>query len=340
MRQSTDPRIVIALGGNALGNNPKEQEENIEKAVPALIDLITNGYEIIITHGNGPQVGMIQNAFAEGCRAADNIPEVPLAECTAMSQGYIGYHLQKALRRELRKRELPWHVASVVTQVVVSPSDPAFRHPTKPIGPYYTKEEAEKRSVHEKGAVYADDAGRGWRKVVPSPKPVRILEKESILHLLDYEFVVIACGGGGIPVIPTDAETFESVDAVIDKDFAAAKLAEEVNAKYLFILTAVDAVSINYRTENEKVISEMSVSEAQGYINDGQFAPGSMLPKVEAAIAFAQSGKGRTAIIASLEKAADAVNGKTGTRITMAENEMDQYYIPTDDPKTQLWQYR
>lgn len=340
MRRSTDPRIVIALGGNALGDTPQEQEQNIQNAVPALIDLITNGYEIIITHGNGPQVGMIQNAFAEGGRASEKIPDVPLAECTAMSQGYIGYHLQKALRRELRARELPWHVASVVTQVVVDPADPAFRHPTKPIGPYYTKEEAEKRSLHEKGTVYADDAGRGWRKVVPSPKPVRILEKESILHLLDYEFVVIACGGGGIPVVQTARDHFESVDAVIDKDFAAAKLAEEVNAKYLFILTAVDAVSINYRTPHEKVISQMTVAEAQGYINEGQFAPGSMLPKVEAAVAFAQSGKGRTAIIASLERAAEAVNGETGTRITMGEKDIDQYYIPSDNPKEQIWLYR
>ncbi|MBQ1252586.1 MAG: carbamate kinase, partial [Firmicutes bacterium] len=211
MRRSADPRIVIALGGNALGNTPEEQERNIDHAVPALVDLITKGYEIIITHGNGPQVGMIQNAFAEGGKHSEKIPDVPLAECTAMSQGYIGFHLQKALRRELRARELPWHVASVVTQVAVDPTDPAFRHPTKPIGAYYTKEEAEKRSVHEKGAVYADDAGRGWRKVVPSPKPLRILEKESILHLLDHEFVVIACGGGGIPVVKTGFERYESV---------------------------------------------------------------------------------------------------------------------------------
>jgi carbamate kinase len=225
---------LVLQSGNALGNTPVEQERNIDHAVPALVDLITKGYEIIITHGNGPQVGMIQNAFAEGAKHSEKIPDVPLAECTAMSQGYIGFHLQKALRRELRARELPWHVASVVTQVAVDPTDPAFRHPTKPIGAYYTKEEAEKRSVHEKGAVYADDAGRGWRKVVPSPKPLRILEKESILHLLDHEFVVIACGGGGVPVVKTGFERYESVDAVIDKDFAAAKLAEEVNAKYLF----------------------------------------------------------------------------------------------------------
>ena len=340
MRKSTDPRIVIALGGNALGNTPKEQEEHIDNAVPALIDLITKGYEIIITHGNGPQVGMIQNAFAEGSKVNEKIPDVPLAECTAMSQGYIGFHLQKALRRELRARELPWHVASVVTQIAVDADDPAFRRPTKPIGPYYTKEEAEEISAHDKSAVFADDAGRGWRKIVPSPKPLRILEKESILHLLDHEFVVIACGGGGIPVIRTGHERYESVDAVIDKDLAASRLAAEVNAKYLFILTAVDTVSINFRTENEKEIPAMTTEEARGYIEEGQFAPGSMLPKIEAAVEFAESGKGRTAIIASLERATEAVEGKTGTRITLPREDNDEFFLPSDDPKERVWLYR
>ena len=340
MRKTTDPRIVIALGGNALGNTPEEQEANIEAAVPALINLITKGYEIIITHGNGPQVGMIKNAFAAGAKDSAAIPTMPLAECTAMSQGYIGFHHQKALRKELRARELPWHVASVVTQVVVSPKDPAFDRPTKPIGPYYTKEEAEILSKKHTDAVFADDAGRGWRQMVPSPEPRRILEKESILHLLDHEFVVIACGGGGIPVIPVGMDQYKSIDAVIDKDFAAAKLAEEVQAKYLFILTAVDAVSINYGTEREQVITEMTVEKARKFIEEGQFAPGSMLPKVQAAVNFAQSGKGHIAVIASLAKAAEAIEGKSGTRITMEKEENDRFYVPTEDPREQVWLYR
>lgn len=340
MRKSTDPRIVIALGGNALGNTPTEQEKNIEAAVPALVDLISKGYEIIITHGNGPQVGIIKNAFAAGAKNNASIPMMPLAECTAMSQGYIGYHLQKALRKELRSREMPWHVASIVTQVVVSPKDPAFDHPTKPIGPYYTKEEAEAFHRKQPETTFADDAGRGWRQMVPSPTPLRILEKESILHLLDHEFVVIACGGGGIPVIPIGIDQYQSMDAVIDKDFAAAKLAEEVKAKYLFILTAVDAVSINYGTEQEQIITEMTVEKAQEFIADGQFAPGSMLPKVQAAVNFAKSGKGHIAVIASLARAAEAIEGKTGTRITMEQPGNDRFYVPTENPKEQVWLYR
>ena len=312
-----DPRIVIALGGNALGNDSAEQQQKLQAAAPALVGLISQGYEIVLTHGNGPQVGMIKNAFDQGSEASEKIPPMELTECTAMSQGYIGYHLQKALREELRSREMPWHVATIVTQVAVDPQDPAFDNPTKPIGSYYTQEQAEAIMQKYPHMVFKDDAGRGYRRVVPSPRPQTIIEKESILNLLDHEFVVIACGGGGIPVIKAGPDKYQGVAAVIDKDFAGAKLAELVEAEYFFILTAVDRVALNFGQPNEQELEHMTVEEAREYISQNQFAPGSMLPKVEAAIAFAESGIGRTAVIASLDKAPEAISGKTGTKITL-----------------------
>ena len=315
MNEEKDPRIVIALGGNALGDTAEDQQKKIEAAAPALVGLIRRGYEIIVTHVNGPQVGMINNAFAYGSKQEPSIPPMELAECTAMSQGYIGYHLQKGIRRELRELEMPWHIATVVTQVVVDENDPAFHHPQKPIGPYYTKEEAEELQGKHPDHVYADDAGRGYRRMVPSPKPVTIVEKESIMNLLNHEFVVIACGGGGIPVVKEGCCGYRGVPAVVDKDFAAAKLAELVEAKYLFILTAVDKVSINFGKPDEQPFDEMTTEQAEAYIAQGQFAPGSMRPKVEAAVSFAKSGPGRVAVIAALDKAAEAVDGSAGTRI-------------------------
>lgn len=312
-----DPRIVIALGGNALGNHSQEQQEKLKAAAPALVGLISQGYEIVLTHGNGPQVGMIKNAFDLGSEVSEKIPDMELTECTAMSQGYIGYHLQKALREELREREMPWHVATVITQVRVDEDDPAFEEPTKPIGSYYSREQAEKLMEKYPHMLFKDDAGRGWRRMVPSPRPQAIIERESILNLLDHEFVVIACGGGGIPVVREAPDKYRGVAAVIDKDFAGAKLAELVDAEYFFILTAVDKVSINFGKPDEVELDHMTVEEAREYISAGQFAPGSMLPKVEAAIAFAESGIGRTAVIASLDMAPEAISGKTGTRITL-----------------------
>lgn len=312
-----DPRIVIALGGNALGNDSQEQQQKLKAAAPALVGLISQGYEIVLTHGNGPQVGMIKSAFDQGSEVSEKIPDMELTECTAMSQGYIGYHLQKALREELREREMPWHVATIVTQVLVDEDDPAFEDPTKPIGSYYSREQAEKLMEKYPHMLFKDDAGRGWRRMVPSPKPQAIIERESILNLLDHEFVVIACGGGGIPVVRETPDKYRGVAAVIDKDFAGAKLAELVDAEYFFILTAVDKVSINFGKPDEVELDHMTVEEAREYISAGQFAPGSMLPKVEAAIAFAESGIGRTAVIASLDKAPEAISGKTGTRITL-----------------------
>ena len=240
-----------------------------------------------------------------------------LPECTAMSQGYIGYHLQKGITKEVRKEGKPWKTATVVTQVIVDEKDPAFSKPTKPIGGFYDGKTAAKLMKENPGVTFVEDAGRGWRQVVASPKPVDIVEKDSIRSLLDDDFIVIACGGGGVPVTKDSHGDFHGVSAVVDKDFSAAKLAELVDAEYLFILTAVDHVAINYGKPNQKELQEMTLAEAERYCAEGQFAPGSMLPKVQAAMNFVKSGKGRKAIIASLEKAPEAIEGKSGTVIHM-----------------------
>lgn len=318
MNNEKDERIVIALGGNALGDTPEEQQKRIDDAAEALVGLISQGYEIIVSHGNGPQVGMINLAFSMSSSDNEKIPPMPLAECTAMSQGYIGYHLQKGIQKELTREGMPWHVATMVTQVEVDENDEAFKNPTKPIGIYYTENEAKKLMAENPEKVYIEDAGRGYRRVVASPLPKNIVEKDSILNLLDNEFVVIACGGGGIPVIKTQ-DGYKGVDAVIDKDFASALLAESVDAKYLFILTAVDRVSLNYGKPDEKKLEKISVTDAEKYCAEGHFAPGSMLPKVKAGIKFAKSKKGRRAVIASLEKAPLAIRGLSGTIIEDAD---------------------
>ncbi len=310
-------RIVIALGGNALGNTPQEQQKRIDETAPSLIGLIKQGHEIIVTHGNGPQVGMIKSGLDLANKTDDKIAKFPLAECTALSQGYIGYHLQNGILRELRIEGMPWQVATVVTQIEVDPKDNAFNNPTKPIGAFLTKEEAEKIMTDNPKTVFKEDSGRGWRQVVASPKPQDIVEKQSILHLLDNEFIVIACGGGGIPVIKDKDGDYQGVDAVIDKDFASALLAELVDADFLFILTAVDRVCINFGTPDQKELTELTTKQARKYIEEKQFGAGSMLPKVEAAIKFAESKSGRRAVIASLEKAPLAMSGKSGTIITM-----------------------
>lgn len=318
-------RIVIALGGNALGATPAEQLARIDAAAPSLVGLIAQGHEIIVSHGNGPQVGAIQLAFDLASRQSDRVPAMPLPECTAMSQGYIGYHLQQGIRRELRRVGMPWQVASVVTQVEVAADDPAFARPTKPIGAFYDAATAAAMMAAQPGLTMVEDAGRGWRTVVPSPRPVGIVERESILNLLDHEFIVIACGGGGVPVVRDVSGAYEDlrgVPAVIDKDFASAALAEAVGADDLFILTAVDRVAVGYGTSRQRDLAELDVAEAARYAREGQFGAGSMLPKVEAAIAFATSGPDRRAVICSLEKAPLAIRGESGTvirRIPVAE---------------------
>ena len=309
-------RIVIAMGGNALGNTPEEQRAHIEAACPSLVDLIELGNEIVVCHGNGPQVGIIQLAFDEASARNEKVCSMDLPECTAMSQGYIGYHLQNGLLREIRKRNMPWDVATIVTQVVVEHDDPAFRKPTKPIGAFYPREKMEREKMEDPTLHFIEDAGRGYRKVVPSPRPVDVVEASSISSLLDNEFVVIACGGGGVPVIRRAEGDLQGVPAVIDKDFSAAKLAELLDCKYLFILTAVDHVCINYGKPDQMNLTRITTEEAEEYIAQGQFAAGSMLPKVEAAVSFVRSGPGRQAIIGALENAPQALRGECGTLIT------------------------
>ena len=308
-------RIVIALGGNALGNNLPEQMIAVKQTARAIVDLIQEGHQVIIAHGNGPQVGMIQKAMAELTRSdPDKYIPCPLSVCVAMSQGYIGYDLQNALREELLDRGISKGVATVLTQVEVDPADPAFAHPTKPIGAFMTREEADKM-VAERGYDVIEDAGRGWRRVVASPQPVSIIEIESIRDMVNAGLVVVACGGGGIPVYRTQGHHLKGAAAVIDKDFAACVLARQLEADALVILTAVEKVAVNFGKPDQKWLDELTPELARQYIAEGQFAPGSMLPKVEAAVKFAQSKPGREALITLLEKAKDGIHGRTGTAI-------------------------
>ncbi|SFN57059.1 carbamate kinase [Proteiniclasticum ruminis] len=302
-------RILIALGGNALGNSWKEQKEALKEASRSISDLIEKGHEVIISHGNGPQVGMIHDAMSK--------EEMPLTECTAMSQGYIGYHLQNTLKNELLKRGIEREVLSVVTQVVVDEKDEAFKNPQKPIGRFMTYDEA-KAQEDAIGYPFVEDSGRGYRRVVPSPKPVDIVEKESVKVLLSAGHIVISVGGGGIPVKKTQSG-YEGLEGVIDKDLSSGKLAELSDCDFMFMLTGVDRVAINFGKKNQENLSSMHVEEALRYAEEGQFPPGSMLPKVLTGVAFAQSGKDRKAIIGSLERANDALVGKSGTIIYSSE---------------------
>lgn len=302
-------RIVIALGGNALGNTPYEQLQLVTETAKPIVDLIAQGNEVIIAHGNGPQVGMINLGMSTAAEAKAIKSDMPFPECGAMSQGYIGYHLQNAIGNELAERGMKKEVATVVTQVLVDENDPAFQNPTKPVGAFYDKETAEKIAA-EKGYTMVEDAGRGYRQVVPSPKPIDVIEKNTVNALIKDGCVVITVGGGGIPVVRRDGKLY-GTPAVIDKDFASAKLAELVKADALVILTAVDRVCINWGKPNQESLSEMTVEQAEKYCEEGHFAPGSMLPKVKAAISFAKAGG--TAIIASLENAGAAVKGESGT---------------------------
>ena len=306
-------RIVIALGGNALGNNLPEQMLAVKQTAKAIADLIEAGHEVVIAHGNGPQVGMINLGMGTAAEAKAIKSDMPFPECGAMSQGYIGFHLQNAIGNELSARGMVKDVATVVTQVLVDEADPAFRNPTKPIGSFYDKETAE-RIAAEKGYTMVEDAGRGYRQVVPSPKPIDVIEKNTVNALINSGCVVITVGGGGIPVVRREGKLY-GTPAVIDKDFASAKLAELVKADALVILTAVDRVAINWGKPNQESLNEMTVAQAEQYCTEGHFAPGSMLPKVKAAISFARTGG--EAIIASLENAAAALRGESGTKVHM-----------------------
>ncbi len=278
-------RIVLALGGNALGENLPEQMKAVKRTVKTIADLLEEGHQMVITHGNGPQVGMINMAMTTLSREDPSHPMAPLSVCTAMSQGYIGYDLQNALREELLNRGVRRSVATVLTQVEVDPADPAFQHPTKPIGAFMTQAEAEE--MRRRGNPVMEDAGRGWRRVVASPRPRRVVELDTIRTLADAGQIVIACGGGGIPVLP-DGNHLRGAGAVVDKDFTAELLAEELGADCLMILTAVEKVAVHFGKPNQRWLTHMTVPVAEKYIAEGQFAPGSMLPKVEAAVAFAK----------------------------------------------------
>lgn len=287
----------------------------VKKTAKAIADLIEDGNEVVIAHGNGPQVGMIQNAMTELTRSnPEKYIPCPLSVCVAMSQGYIGYDLQNALREELLDRGIDTGCATMLTQVRVDAEDPAFQNPTKPIGAFMTKEEAD-ALVKERDYQVMEDAGRGYRRVVASPKPQSIIEIDTIRALVETNHVVIACGGGGIPVFTTEGHHLKGAAAVIDKDFAAEKLAEQLDADCLIILTAVEKVAIHFGKPDEEWLSDLTPDQAEQYIADGEFAPGSMLPKVQACLEFAKSGQGRTALITLLEKAKDGIAGKTGTRI-------------------------
>lgn len=309
-------RIVIALGGNALGNTPKEQLTLVKKTAKNIVDLVEEGYDIVVTHGNGPQVGMI-NLAMQVAHEEENTPDMPFAECGAMSQGYIGYHLQQSIQQELVKRHKRKNCITVITQVLVDSKDKAFKNPTKPIGSFYTREEAIK-IANENGYIMKEDAGRGYRRVVASPEPVKIIEGKVINELLSKGNIVIAAGGGGIPVVKR-RNAYYGVDAVIDKDKTSARLALDLKADIFLILTAVDKVCIHFNTKNETPLDILTVKEAKEYIKQKEFKEGSMLPKVEACLNFVSHKSNGQAIITSLSKARDALLGKNGTLIVRRE---------------------
>lgn len=316
MGMTKKKRIVIALGGNALGNTLPEQMAAVKITSKAIVDLIEEGCEVVVAHGNGPQVGMVNNAMIALTHEDKNQPNTPLSVCVAMSQAYIGYDLQNALREELLNRgitDIP--VATMITQVRVDENDPAFQTPSKPIGKFVTAEQA--KEMEEKyGYIMKEDAGRGYRRVVASPKPAEIIEIGTIRTMVESGDLVIACGGGGIPVT-RQGNHLKGASAVIDKDFASCLMAKELDADYLIILTAVEKVAINYGKENEEWLRDLTVEQAEQYIREGHFAPGSMLPKVQAAVDFASSKPGRTALITLLEKSKEGIQGKTGTTFHM-----------------------
>ena len=306
-------KIVLALGGNALGDDLAGQMQAVRHTARTIVDLIALGHQVVVTHGNGPQVGMINQAFEAAAKTEAHTPMLPMSVCVALSQGYIGYDLQNAIREELLSRQLDIPVATLITQVEVDANDKAFLNPTKPIGSFFSKEEAEKLS--QNGYIMKEDAGRGYRRVVASPMPVDIIEKQTVKALMDDCHVVITVGGGGIPVI-REGNHLRGASAVIDKDWASAKLAEMIDADLLIILTAVEKVAINFGKPDEQWLDNLSLRDAERFIAEGHFAKGSMLPKVEAAAAFARSRPGRQALITMLSKAKEGIEGKTGTMIS------------------------
>ena len=300
-------RYVVSLGGNALGNNAEEQKELLKGVAKPIVELIKKGHEVIIVHGNGPQVGMINLAFTD----AKSVPDMPFPECGAMSQGYIGFHIQNAIDNELKAQNIERNVATVVSQVLVDKNDPLFKSPSKPVGAFYSEQEA-KEIAEKMGYTMKEDAGRGWRRVVASPLPIDIIEKESIKELVSKGHVVICAGGGGIPVIRQEDGRIEGIAAVIDKDYASAKVAALVDADYLVILTAVDNVYIDYKKPTERKLEKVTTSEIEKFMDGDYFAKGSMYPKVNACLKFLKEKPGKVAIISSLVKAEEAFQEKAG----------------------------
>ena len=305
-------RVVIALGGNALGNTPEEQKERVKHSARSIVDFVQSGVQVLVCHGNGPQVGMIKKSMDITAKLDEKLPYVPFPECGSVSEGYIGFHLQNAIGNEFRARKMNDSVATLVTQVQVDAADPSFQRPTKPIGNFMSKEDADKLAAA--GVTVVEDAGRGYRQVVASPAPVRIVEEEAVRKLVDQGVTVIAGGGGGVPVVEKDG-VLTGIDAVIDKDFTSVKLAETIDADVVVILTAVEKVAIRFGTPDQQWLDTLTTAEARKYIEDKEFAEGSMLPKISAAIEFAESKPGRRALITSLEKAKEGLEGSTGTWI-------------------------
>ncbi|MDY2648725.1 MAG: carbamate kinase [Pyramidobacter porci] len=305
-------RVVIALGGNALGNTPEEQKERVKHSARSIVDFVQSGVQVLVCHGNGPQVGMIKKSMDITAKLDEKLPYVPFPECGSMSEGYIGFHLQNAIGNEFRARKMNDSVATLVTQVQVDAADPSFQRPTKPIGNFMSKEDADKLAAA--GVAVVEDAGRGYRQVVASPAPVRIIEEEAVRKLIDQGVTVIAGGGGGVPVVEKDG-VLTGIDAVIDKDFTSVKLAETIDADVVVILTAVEKVAIRFGAPDQLWLDTLTTTEARKYIEDKEFAEGSMLPKISAAIRFAESKPGRRALITSLEKAKEGLEGSTGTWI-------------------------
>jgi carbamate kinase len=304
--------IVIALGGNALGESLAEQMAAVKTTARSIVDLIEQGHRVVVTHGNGPQVGMIHLAFESAAMTQAHTPHLPMSVCVALSQGYIGYDLQNALREELLDRGMHVPVVTLITQVIVDEHDPAFRDPSKPIGSHFSRAEAE--AMMRNGYVMKEETGRGFRRVVASPRPLEVVEAESVMALIRAGHLVITVGGGGIPVC-RQGNHLKGASAVVDKDLASAKLAEAIDADLLIILTTVEKVALHFGTPQQRWLEQMNVDDAQRYLREGHFAKGSMLPKVEAAVDFAASKPGRATLITLLTKAREGIEGKTGTRI-------------------------
>jgi carbamate kinase len=304
-------RIVLAIGGNALGSTLEEQRNIIKETSRSIVDLVQAGHQIILTHGNGPQVGMVHKAFALASKDSA-VEEMPFCECVAMTQGYIGFHLQNAIRNEIVSRALPVWVGALICQVLVDKDDNEFQHPTKPVGAYLDDDEIECRWLD--GVTIMEDAGRGYRRALPSPAPLRLLEGGLIKKMAEEGYLLIVSGGGGVPVVEQDGR-WVGVDAVVDKDKSSALIAQQIDADMLFLLTAVEQVALNFGTPEQVELGQVSVADMQRYVEEGHFAPGSMLPKIQAALDFAQSGKGKVTLITSLDKALDGIKGDAGTRI-------------------------